>query len=158
MQGLVGPRRTVPPTIARPPYAMSGEPGPSVSNVVRTPEEITAMHRAGVAAAEVLIIAGSMVVPGVTTDAIDARVHDEIVARNGYPSPLNYRGFPKSVCTSINEVICHGIPDSRQLRDGDIINIDVTIFLDGVHGDTSCTFLVGDVDAMSTMLVPQTPN
>ena len=67
--------------------------------------------------------------------------------------PFAYRGFPKSVCTSINEVICHGIPDSRQLRDGDIINIDVTLFLDGVHGDTSCTFLVGDVDEISTMLV-----
>ena len=108
------------------------------------------MHRAGTAAAEVLMIAGSMVTPGITTDAIDARVHEETLARNGYPSPLNYRGFPKSVCTSINEVICHGIPDSRQLRDGDIINIDVTIFLDGVHGDTSCTFLVGDVDDVNT--------
>ena len=156
LPGLVGPRRTVPATIARPPYAMSGEPGPSVSDVVRTSDEIAAMHRAGTAAAEVLIIAGSLVAPGVTTDAIDARVHDEIVARNGYPSPLNYRGFPKSVCTSINEVICHGIPDSRQLRNGDIINIDVTIFLDGVHGDTSCTFLVGDVDDVSQMLVRET--
>jgi len=156
MQGLVGPRRSVPPTIARPPYALSGEPGPSVSNVVRTPDEIQAMHRAGTAAAEVLMIAGSMVAPGVTTDAIDARVHEEIIARKGYPSPLNYRGFPKSVCTSINEVICHGIPDSRQLRDGDIINIDVTIFLDGVHGDTSCTFLVGEVDDVSQMLVYET--
>ncbi len=156
MQGLVGPRRSVPATIARPPYALSGEPGPSVSNVVRSPEEIQAMHRAGTAAAEILIIAGSMVAPGVTTDAIDARVHEETLSRNGYPSPLNYRGFPKSVCTSINEVICHGIPDSRQLRDGDIINIDVTIFLDGVHGDTSCTFLVGDVDDVSAMLVRET--
>jgi methionyl aminopeptidase len=127
-----------------------------VSSLVRTPDEIAAMHRSGTAAAEVLMIAGSMVAPGVTTDAIDARVHDEILARNGYPSPLNYRGFPKSVCTSVNEVICHGIPDSRQLRDGDIINIDVTIFLDGVHGDTSCTFLVGDVDDVSTMLVHET--
>lgn len=155
-QGLVGPRRTVPATIQRPPYALSGDPGPSVSDVVRTADEIAAMRRAGTAAAEVLMIAGGMVAPGVTTDAIDARVHDEIVARNGYPSPLNYRGFPKSVCTSINEVICHGIPDSRQLRDGDIINIDVTIFLDGVHGDTSCTFLVGDVDDLSAMLVIET--
>jgi len=156
LQGLVGPRRNVPATIARPPYALTGDPGPSVSNVVRTPDEIAAMHRAGTAAAEVLMIAGSMVEPGITTDAIDARVHDEIIARNGYPSPLNYRGFPKSVCTSINEVICHGIPDSRQLRDGDIINIDVTIFKDGVHGDTSCTFLVGDVDDVSQMLVRET--
>lgn len=154
--GLVGPPRTVPASIARPPYALSGDPGPSVSDVVRTPEEIAAMRRAGIAAAEVLIIAGSLTTPGTTTDAIDARVHEETLARNAYPSPLNYRGFPKSVCTSINEVICHGIPDSRQLRDGDIINIDVTVFLDGVHGDTSCTFLVGDVDPNSTMLVRET--
>ena len=88
MQGLVGPRRPVPATIARPPYALTGDPGPSVSDVVRTPDEIAAMHRAGTAAAEVLMIAGSLVAPGVTTDAIDARVHDEIIARNGYPSPL----------------------------------------------------------------------
>ena len=155
-QGLVGPPRTVPASIARPPYALTGEPGPSVSDVVRTAEEAAAMRRAGAAAAEVLMIAGSLVAPGVTTDAIDARVHKEILERGGYPSPLNYRGFPKSVCTSINEVICHGIPDSRQLRDGDIINIDVTVFLDGVHGDTSCTFLVGEVDDISTMLVRET--
>ncbi len=154
--GLVGPRRTVPAAIGRPPYALTGEPGPSTSNVCRTAAEIDAMRRAGRAAAEVLTIAGSLVAPGVTTDAIDARVHDEIVARNGYPSPLNYRGFPKSVCTSINEVICHGIPDTRQLRDGDIINIDVTVFLDGVHGDTSCTFFVGEVDDLSAMLVRET--
>ena len=154
--GLVGPMRTVPPSIPRPPYALTGDPGPSTSNVVRTADEIAAMRRAGTAAAEVLMIAGEMVAPGVTTDAIDARVHEEAIARNAYPSPLNYRGFPKSVCTSINEVICHGIPDSRQLRDGDIINIDVTLFLDGVHGDTSCTFLVGDVDDVSRLLVVET--
>ncbi len=154
--GMIGPRRSVPATVARPPYALSGDPGPSVSDVVRTPDEIASMRRAGAAAAEVLMIAGTLAVPGTPTDAIDARVHDEIVSRGGYPSPLNYRGFPKSVCTSVNEIICHGIPDTRQLRDGDIINIDVTIFLDGVHGDTSCTFLVGDVDEVSTMLVRET--
>lgn len=157
-QGLVGPPRMVPASVPRPPYAASGEPGPSVSDVARTADEIAAMRRAGTAAAEVLMIAGSLVAPGVTTDSIDARVHQECIDRNGYPSPLNYRGFPKSVCTSINEVICHGIPDSRQLRDGDIVNIDVTIFLDGVHGDTSCTFMVGDVDDVSHMLVVETYN
>lgn len=153
--GLVGPPRPVPASIKRPPYALipSGDPGPSTSAVTRTTEEIQAMRRAGAAAAEVLILAGQMVAPGVTTDAIDALVHQEAIKRNAYPSPLSYRGFPKSVCTSINEVICHGIPDSRQLRDGDIINIDVTLFLDGVHGDTSCTFLVGEVDDLSKMLV-----
>lgn len=156
MAGLVGPPRAVPASVSRPPYALNGDPGPSVSDVVRTPDEAAAMRRSGAAAAEVLLIAGSMVAPGVTTDAIDARVHDEALARGAYPSPLNYRGFPKSVCTSINEVICHGIPDSRKLRDGDIINIDVTLYLDGTHGDTSATFFVGDVDPVDRMLVLET--
>ena len=82
--------------------------------------------------------------PGVTTDALDAVAHEACIARGGYPSPLNYHGFPKSLCTSVNEVICHGIPDDRALVDGDIVNLDVTVYLDGVHGDTNATFLVGD--------------
>lgn len=114
------------------------------------------MRRAGTAAAEVLLIAGESVAPGVTTDEIDAVVHDATVARGAYPSPLGYRGFPKSTCTSVNEVICHGIPDSRPLADGDIVNVDVTVYLDGVHGDTNCTFLVGDVDQHSENLVRET--
>lgn len=89
-------------------------------------------------------MAGQMVKPGVTTDSIDKAVHEMIVQGGAYPSPLGYGGFPKSVCTSINECICHGIPDSRPLQDGDIVNIDVTVFLDGHHGDTSRMFLVGD--------------
>ena len=114
------------------------------------------MRKAGQMAAEVLLFAGKLVSPGVTTDSIDAQVHEEIVRRGAYPSPLNYRGYPKSVCTSINEVICHGIPDSRALADGDIVNIDITVFLDGVHGDTSVTFEVGDVDDHSRLLVRET--
>jgi methionyl aminopeptidase len=89
------------------------------------------------------------VAPGVTTDELDApatRVH----RRGGYPSPLNYRGFPKSVCTSVNEVICHGIPDDRPLEDGDIVNLDVTVYLDGMHGDTNATFPVGTIDQPRT--------
>ena len=156
MPGLIGPRRTVPASIRRPPYALSGEPGPSTSDVVRTPDEIEAMRRAGAAAAEVLMIAGSMVAPGVTTDAIDARVHEEAISRNAYPSPLNYRGFPKSVCTSINEVICHGIPDSRQLREGDIINIDVTLYLDG--GEDLQLMLDKVEKNGGKVLVPKTPH
>ena len=88
-----------------------------------------------------------------TTDEIDAYVHELHIERNAYPSPLNYNGFPKSVCTSANEVICHGIPDSRVLQDGDILNIDVTAYVDGVHGDTNATFFVGDVDPASRQLV-----
>ena len=114
------------------------------------------MRRAGAAAAEILVEAGRAVQPGVTTDRSDALVHEATIVRGGYPSPLNYRGYPKSVRTSVNEVICHGIPDSRPLSDGDIVNIDVTIFLDGVHGDTSVTVLVGDVDDHSRRLVAET--
>lgn len=154
--GLVGPRRRVPGHIERPPYARSGEPGLPESSAVRSTDEIEAMRRAGQMAAEVLLFAGNLVAPGVTTDRIDAQVHEEIVRRGAYPSPLNYRGYPKSVCTSINEVICHGIPDSRSLADGDIVNIDVTVYLDGVHGDTSVTFEVGDVDDHSRLLVRET--
>ncbi len=120
---------------------------------VRSPAEIEAMRQAGAAAAEVLLIAGGQVAPGVTTDAIDEVVHAEVLARGAYPSPLGYRTFPKSVCTSVNEVICHGIPDSRPLVAGDILNIDVTVYLDGVHGDTSAMFCVGDVDAASRRLI-----
>ncbi|MGI9605655.1 MAG: type I methionyl aminopeptidase [Acidimicrobiales bacterium] len=154
--GIIGLSRPVPDTIAKPPYATTGDPGVSVSSLVRTPAELDAMRRAGAVAAEVLIHAGQFVEPGITTDRIDEIVHNETIRRGGYPSPLNYRGFRKSVCTSVNEVICHGIPDTRQLLDGDIINIDVTVYIDGVHGDNSCTFLVGDVDEPSRKLVAET--
>ena len=154
--GLLSPTRSVPSGIDRPPYAVSGDPGPARSSSVRTDDEVERMRRAGAAAAEILVEAGRAVQPGVTTDRIDALVHEATIVRGGYPSPLNYRGYPKSVCTSVNEVICHGIPDSRPLSDGDIVNIDVTIFLDGVHGDTSVTVLVGDVDDHSRRLVAET--
>jgi methionyl aminopeptidase len=114
------------------------------------------MRAAGKLAAEVLNFAGTLVAPGVTTDSIDRAVHAMIVGAGAYPSPLNYGGFPKSVCTSLNECICHGIPDSTVLQEGDIINIDVTVFLDGHHGDTSRTFLVGAVDAQAQALVAAT--
>jgi methionyl aminopeptidase len=156
--GLIGPSRSVPREIGRPPYALSGDPGRTRPDPVRTPDVIARMRRAGAAAADILLHVGPFVEPGVTTDRLDAIVHEKTIELGGYPSPLNYRGFPKSVCTSVNEVICHGIPDSRPLADGDIVNIDVTIYLDGVHGDTSVTFLVGDVDDASRMLVRETRN
>ncbi len=154
--GIIGLSRTVPGTIAKPPYAESGDPGPSVTSPVRTADEIAAMRKTGAVAAEVLMIAGESVRPGITTDEIDAVVHDATLNRGAYPSPLNYRGFRKSVCTSVNEVICHGIPDDRPLADGDIINIDVTVFKDGVHGDNSCMFVVGETDEHSQKLVNET--
>ncbi len=154
--GLQSPPRPVPAHIARPPYATDGNPGRSRMSPVRTPDEIVAMRRACRVAADVLLHVGELVAPGVTTDRLDQVVHDKTIELGGYPSPLNYRGYPKSVCTSVNEVICHGIPDSRPLANGDIVNIDVTVFLDGVHGDTSMTFLVGEVDEWSRLLVRET--
>ncbi|MYI14782.1 MAG: type I methionyl aminopeptidase [Acidimicrobiaceae bacterium] len=156
--GLVSSQRPVPAVIDRPPYTRlpGGEPGPPVSSVVRTSEELAAMRRTGALAAEVLIAACGRVTEGITTDAIDRFVHDAAVAAGAYPSPLGYRGFPKSVCTSVNEVICHGIPDSRRLAAGDIVNIDVTVYREGVHGDTSVTLMVGDVDDHSRRLVDET--
>jgi methionyl aminopeptidase len=114
------------------------------------------MRRAGHAAAEILLEAGTRVAPGVTTDQLDEVVHEATLARGGYPSPLNYRGYPKSVCTSVNEVICHGIPDSRPLVEGDIVNVDVTIYLDGVHGDTSATLAVGEISEHDQRLIVET--
>ncbi len=111
------------------------------------------IRRACRAAAEVLAEGARALRPGVTTDAIDAIVHQAYIARGGYPSTLNYHGFPKSLCTSVNEVILHGIPDSRPLQDGDIVNLDVTIYLDGMHGDCSATFPVGEVDEESRHLM-----
>ena len=154
--GLVSPRRSVPAGIARPEYAATGWPSSRQSRIVRTPDEIERMRIAGRVAAEVLIEVGKAVAPGVTTDELDRVGHEAYIARGAYPSPLNYKHFPKSLCTSVNEIICHGIPDSRKLQDGDIVNVDVTAFIEGVHGDTNCTFLVGDVDEQSRSLVRAT--
>jgi methionyl aminopeptidase len=149
----ISPMRSVPAGIARPPYAETGIPPRWNEPMVKTPDLIERMRRAGALAADVLRRAGEQVAPGVTTDAIDVFVHELTIENGAYPSPLNYNGFPKSVCTSVNEVICHGIPDARALQDGDIVNLDVTVFLDGVHGDTNATFFVGDVDEESRRLV-----
>ena len=153
LQGVVSPRRTVPTNIARPSYAETGQVQRWNESRVKSPEIIERMRHAGNVAAEVLRLASEMVRPGITTDEIDVFVHEACIERNSYPSPLNYHGYPKSVCTSANEVICHGIPDSRVLQDGDILNLDVTCFIGGVHGDTNATFFVGDVDDESRMLV-----
>ena len=114
---------------------------------------IEAMRNAGRAARRVLAGVAAEIAPGVTSDHLDEVCHQLCIAEGGYPSPLNYKGYPKSICTSVNEIICHGIPDDRALVDGDIVNCDVTIFVGGVHGDHSETFLVGDVDDESQRLV-----
>jgi methionyl aminopeptidase len=142
----------VPPEIPRPDYAATGRPK-SQGRDVKTPDELARLRRACRAAAQVLRVTGEAVRPGITTDALDELAHAETIRLGGYPSPLNYRGYPKSLCTSVNEVICHGIPDSRPLEDGDIVNLDVTVYLEGMHGDCSATFLVGTVDAGGRHLV-----
>lgn len=154
--GELSPTRPVPPGIPRPDYADGGRPVRTAEPLVKPAELVAAMRRAGRMAAEVLAAVGAAVGPGVTTDALDALCHEECLARGAYPSPLNYHGYPKSVCTSVNEVICHGIPDSRPLADGDIVNIDVTVFVDGVHGDTNATYPVGRVDPESARLIEAT--
>jgi len=153
LQGVISPMMTVPASIERPSYADTGVVNRWNESRVKTPEIIERMRHAGIVAAEVLRLAGEMVRPGITTDEIDRYVHQLCIERNSYPSPLNYSGYPKSVCTSVNEIICHGIPDSRVLQDGDIVNLDVTCYIGGVHGDTNATFFVGDVDQASRTLV-----
>jgi methionyl aminopeptidase len=151
--GLVSPRRPVPEAIAGPDYAQGGRPLQVDEPMVKTTELIDRMRVAGRVAAEVLEETAAAVKVGLTTDELDAVCHQATLDRGAYPSPLNYHGYPKSLCTSVNEVICHGIPDSRPLGDGDIVNLDVTVYLDGVHGDTNATFAVGDADAASQRLI-----
>jgi methionyl aminopeptidase len=145
--GPLSPRRKVPKEIARPSYALLGDPGPTSPPRPRTPEELAGMRRASRIASDALAAAAAALVPGVTTDELDAIAHETMISQGAYPSTLNYRGYPKSTCISINEVICHGIPDTQtRLHDGDIVCIDVTAYIDGVHGDLNQTFAVGDVD------------
>jgi methionyl aminopeptidase len=148
--GRVSPERPVPPEIERPPYARA--PGALVP-AFPPAEYADRMRAAGRAAREVLLEVAPAVQPGVTTAELDRIAHEACIARGGYPSPLRYKGYPKSLCTSVNEVICHGIPDDRALLEGDIVNCDVTIYLDGVHGDHSETFLVGECDPEAERLV-----
>ncbi len=152
--GVISPRREVPAHIPRPDYALTGRPSrKDPGSDIKTPDVIARMRKACKAAAEVLLETASHLRPGITTDELDAITHEAYIKRGGYPSTLNYHRYPKSLCTSVNEVICHGIPDSRPLEDGDIINLDITIFLDGVHGDCSATYFVGNVDEESQRLV-----
>ncbi|MDY7230116.1 type I methionyl aminopeptidase [Hyalangium rubrum] len=152
--GTLSPVRSVPTHILRPDYAESGRPSRAAEvSEVKSADVIARMRRAGKAAAQVLELTGAAVRPGITTDELDAIAHEAYIKLGGYPSTLNYHGFPKSLCTSVNEVICHGIPDSRALEEGDIVNLDITIYLEGVHGDCSATFFVGKVDPDSERLV-----
>ncbi len=153
LPGQVSPPRDVPRHISRPDYAERGRPVLLDEPMVKSNDVIERMRRAGVIAAEVLQATAAALEPCITTDALDAICHEATISRGAYPSPLNYHGFPKSICTSVNEVICHGIPDTRPLAEGDIVNLDVTVYVGGVHGDTSATFAVGRTDEESERLV-----
>lgn len=154
--GTVSAMRQVPATIARPEYVGKPAPAPYTGPERKDPETIEAMRVAGRIAADALAEVGRAIRPGVTTDELDRVGHDYLVDHGAYPSTLGYRGYPKSLCTSLNEVICHGIPDTTVLQDGDICNIDITAFIGGVHGDTNATFLVGDVEEEVRLLVERT--
>src|SRR3981189_3463339 len=153
--GQQSPWRAVPAHIARPEYVGKREPKRSNRNI-QSPDIIERMRVAGRLAAQATVLAGEHCKPGVTTDEVDRVVHEFLCDHHAYPSTLGYRGFPKSCCTSLNEVICHGIPDSTVIQDGDICNIDVTAFIGGVHGDTNATFLAGDVSEEARLLVERT--
>ncbi|KYQ92023.1 methionine aminopeptidase [Tieghemostelium lacteum] len=144
--GQVSPRSIVPSHIDLPPYAK----GEEVIDMeldddieIHSEQSIQSMRESCKLAKEILEYASTLIKPGLTTDELDKLVHQEIINRGAYPSPLGYKGFPKSICTSINEVLCHGIPDSRPLCQGDIISVDITVYYKGYHGDTCATFIVG---------------
>ncbi|XP_040577189.1 methionine aminopeptidase [Lepeophtheirus salmonis] len=148
---------SIPEGITLPPYALNGVPPSSPSNLVeiKNVSRINSMREAGKIAKSLLISVEELIKPGITTDEIDKKINDLCFHKyEVYPSPLNYKGFPKSVCTSVNNVACHGIPDSRPLEEGDIINVDITIFTkDKVHADCSRTFSVGEIDEKAKSLL-----
>jgi methionyl aminopeptidase len=156
--------RPVPARIPRPEYVGRPRPRPFLGPEVKDSETIELMRVACRLAARAMVAVSEHIAPGVTTDELDRVGHDFLLDHGAYPSTLGYRGFPKSLCTSVNEVVCHGIPDSTELRDGDIVNIDITAYVEdgrpgsrlGVHGDTDATYLVGDVDEESRLLVQRT--
>lgn len=156
--GTPTPIRTVPAHIDRPEYVNSGRPPQEAMGepFVQDAETIEKMRLASKIAANALALAGEAVAPGVTTDELDRIVHEYFVDHGAYPSTLGYRDFPKSCCVSLNEIICHGIPDTTVIEDGDIVNIDVTAYIDGVHGDCNATFLAGNVAEEHRLLVERT--
>ena len=157
--GTISPLRPIPETIAKPTWANGGRLERWEEPRVKSADVIDRMRRTTRDAADTLAMLGTLCQPGVTTEEIDVACHEASIARGAYPSPLEYPGgsgappYPKSLCTSVNEVICHGIPDDRPLAEGDIVNLDVTLFKEGVHGDTNATFFVGEVDELSRRLV-----
>ncbi|WP_124039580.1 type I methionyl aminopeptidase [Neoactinobaculum massilliense] len=156
IQGRISPRLNVPNSIERPEYMFHDGPERITASDVKDEETIERIREAGTIAADAMYEAAKAIKPGVTTDTLDRIAHEYMVDNGAYPSTLGYMGYPKSICTSVNEVICHGIPDDRPLEEGDIINLDVTAYKNGVHGDTSAMFTVGEVDEESRLLIERT--
>ena len=152
----VSPVRSVPASIERPPYVGRTAPETYRGSHVQSEETIEKMRHAGRIAAQALAEAGKAVAPGVTSDEIDRIGHEFLMDHKAYPSTLGYRGFPKSLCTSVNEVICHGIPDARPFEEGDVVKIDLTAYIDGVHGDNCATFFAGEPREEDKLLAERT--
>jgi methionyl aminopeptidase len=152
----ISPRRDVPASIPRPEYVDKPAPAPFTGSEVKDADTIERIRVACRLAAQARELVGSHVAPGVTTDELDRIGHEFLCDHGAYPSTLGYKAFPKSLCSSVNEVVCHGIPDARVIEDGDIVNIDITAYLNGVHGDTNATFLAGDVAEETRLLVERT--
>jgi methionyl aminopeptidase len=156
MPGVVSKQLDVPAAIMRPEYVGKNSPSEWTGGHVKSPEQVEKIRAAGKLAAQAIELAGSSISPGMSTNDLDVIVHEFLVTNGAYPSTLGYRGFPKSCCTSVNEIICHGIPDDLEIREGDIVNIDVTAYLDGFHGDSNVTFKVGQVSEEVSLLVDRT--
>jgi methionyl aminopeptidase len=154
--GRISPKLDVPASIPRPEYVGKAVPSKFTGSNIKTPEQIEKIRHSGKIAAQAIELVGQNDKPGITTDELDKLAHHFLIENGAYPSTLGYRGYPKSICSSLNEVICHGIPDDTVLEDGDILNIDITAYIDGFHGDSNQTFLVGEVKPEVAELVERT--
>jgi methionyl aminopeptidase len=154
--GVISKTLTVPSAIVKPEYVGKPSPAEWTGGHTKTPEQVDKIRAAGKIAARAIALVGESAKPGVTTDELDKIAHEYMISEGAYPSTLGYRGFPKSCCTSLNEVICHGIPDDTVLKDGDILNVDITAYKDGFHGDSNFTFLIGNVAEEVVQLVERT--
>ncbi|QPZ40060.1 type I methionyl aminopeptidase [Paramicrobacterium chengjingii] len=154
--GRISAPRSVPTSVTRPEYVGRKTPTAYAGNDIYTDEQVQRIRTSSVIAAQAISMVGENIVPGVTTDELDRIAHEFLIEHEAYPSTLGYRGYPKSLCSSLNEVICHGIPDDTVLESGDIINIDITAFHNGMHGDTNRTFLVGESSHEARNLVERT--
>ncbi|NUU08537.1 type I methionyl aminopeptidase [Leifsonia sp. C5G2] len=154
--GRVSPMRPVPSRIPRPEYVGRPGPAPYTRGDVYTPDEVELIRESGRIAAQAITLVGEAVRPGVTTEELDVIGHEFLLANDAYPSTLGYRGYPKSICSSVNEVICHGIPDDTVIEEGDLVNIDITAYKNGFHGDSNQTFIAGTASDEVTQLVDRT--